>query len=940
MAIDWGSWEYSGGNGMRVGIDISRESVSHGDSSCKVTMKVYTQNQYTYSNPDMHLDLDGNINYTNRTFNNYSSGGTVKRAERTYTYNFDSNDYGSGNAKTVWIEAKISNAYNGVTPSQAVHIYIPKRPYENPYAPDDLTATRESDSLVSLTWGDDETAGRPWSDVHLYRWDNVSNSWSKSWEIGENAFAFDDTSVSANRRYRYRIRSHGDGGYSGYEYASYFQTTPASPVDCTVSKTSIDSVLVNWSNGASTSNGYTYDTLLEEQVDGGAWTEIATLPEGTASFSRTGRAPGSVYAYRVRARSTVGDTTHSAYSTSETIQLQSPPAAPTVVSTVRTNDNSFTLNWTNNPSGEVAPYDSLTVQRWDNVAGAWGTIGTLGATATSLTDTSTIVNRAYQWRITANNAAGSSDWAYFDTYQTRPASPSEVKTKAAPGGALKVTWINNVSYGSYSTGLRYYKNGVLVDDTISLAAGETTYTLNGVDLTATYTFGVKTVSTVGYASESQWIDGTPTAASTVPNAPADLAPNGTVIDTDLDQTLTWTHNPSLDESDQTAFEVEYSIDGGTTWASTGQIASTESEWTMPAGTVANGLSVTWQVRTWGVHATASVFAAPAVFQTSTTPTVTINEPAGATLPVSQLDVEWSYDDAEALPQASWEVELYNGSGSLLERKSGTGEIFAVAMDTVVVDGQPYVLRIRVGDGDGLKSEWVEKSILADFVPPAMPTLSADYSQDSGVTVLTLTPTADDGGVTTLPVIGVDVQRRLLDQATEVFGPWETLAAGVADDATLIDTTGPIANDGEYRVIAHSEAPSAKVSDPLPPSGYDDRWVYVSGGPNFRQVARLMGNIALRSTTSRERSLYQFAGRSKPVMFAGEARTRVIDVAGLLDGESSSPAEWEDLISDNEVLLFRDPLGHRIYGSVPQVAIDHIGNDMYAISFTVTEVSFP
>jgi hypothetical protein len=124
------------------------------------------------------------------------------------------------------------------------------------------------------------------------------------------------------------------------------------------------------------------------------------------------------------------------------------------------------------------------------------------------------------------------------------------------------------------------------------------------------------------------------------------------------------------------------------------------------------------------------------------------------------------------------------------------------------------------------------------------------------------------------------------------------------------------------------------------NGSDDRWVYLSGGPHFHQVCRLMGNVALRSTTSRDRALYNFAGRKKPVMFAGEARERVIDVAGLLDGESSSPAEWESLIESGDVLLFRDPLGHRMYGSVSQVAIDYLGNNLYAIAFTVTEVDYP
>lgn len=938
MAIQWGSWEYGGGNGMRVGIEVSRTSVSHSSASCTVTFKVYTQNQYSYSD-DQTLAISGTTNWANVSYHNGSGGGSVLRATKSYKYTFDSNDYGSGTAKTVTMSVSLSGAYNGVTPSKSVSLNIPKRPYDNAHAATWSNAARVSDSQVNLAWNITATAGEPISGVYLDRWDNVSNVYSRVGLLGA-VESYSNTGLATNRRYRWRVLPTGAGGNAtSWAYSEYVQTTPSAPMSCSVSKSSIDSVLVSWVNGASSSN-YSYDTLLEEQVDGGAWTAIATLAAGTSSYNRTGCAPGSVYAYRVRHRSSVDVTTYSAYSTSDTIQLQSPPAAPTVVSTVRINDNSFTLNWTNNPDGELAPYDSLIVQRWDSASNAWGTIASLGATATSLTDTGTIVNRAYQWRIAAINLAGQSEWATFATYQTRPADPSEVKAKAAPGGAIRVTWINNVSYGSYTTKLRYYKNDVLVTDTISIAAGETSYLLEGVDLAATYIFGVKATSNVGYASESAWVDGASMAAATVPNAPAGLVPNGQVVDLALDQTITWVHNPSLDDSDQTAYEIQYSTDDGSTWTTTGKVVAAASAHVLTAGTLPNGMTITWQARTWGVHADPSPWSANAVFTSSATPTVTINQPIGGTVNVSRLDVAWTYGDAESTPQASWELELYDDALALLEAQSGQGETFSATMTTVIVDGNSYVLRLRVEDGDGLRSNWVERNLQAQFTPPALPDLTADYSQESGVTIVTLTPTPDDGGVTTLPTTVVDVQRRLLRPETGAWDEWVTLAEGVTPDSTLIDTTSPIARDGEYRIVAHSAAPSAKVSAPQPPSGFDDRWVYVSGGKNFTRVCRLMGNVAIRTTTSRDRALYDFAGRNRPVMFTGEVTNRVIDVAGLLDAESSTPAEWEFLIESSDVMLFRDPLGHRVFGSIPQVTIDNLGNEEFAISFSVTEVAYP
>jgi hypothetical protein len=809
-----------------------------------------------------------------------------------------------------------------------------------PLPPANLSVTALDGSTMRLTWTPRNTKSNPLDAQQIERWDNVTNSWVVlSANSGAGRGDWTD-GVAGNRRAQYRVFGKNSAGWGDPAYTGYIQTVPAAPGGASAARSGPTSIIVNWANGATTSN-YSYVTAVEESVNGGPYTQVYVADGGVSSFLRSGCTPGATYTYAIRAMATnYGPGGYSGYTFSNTVQVLTAPAAPQAVSTVRANDNSFTLNWTNKPNATVAPYDSLTVQRWDNVTGLWSTVATLPGNATSVTDAGTVVDRAYKWRAAANNEVGSSDWATFTTYQTRPAEPTDIKTQAAPGGALKVTWVNAASYPDRTTLLRYYKNGVLVRDDISLAASETSYTLSNVDLTATYKFGVKTVSTVGYRSESAWVDGVATAAATVPNAPVDLAPNGAAADLGLGQVFTWRHSPSLDGSNQTAFSVRYSTDGGSTWTTTAKIASAESKWTMPKNASLNGKNITWSVQTWGVHATASAWSTPAVFRSTTTPTVTINQPAASRLTISRLVVEWAFGDTEGLPQAAWEVELLDAKNALVEAQSGSGTTRTVTMATAVTNGESYTLRVRVQDGDGLRSNWAQKSLNADFIPPAMPTLNADYSQESGSTVLTLTPTPSDGGVTNLPATGVDIQRRLLDQATGSYGAWETLAVGVPPATTLVDTTAPIAADGEYRAVAYSAAPSAKISEAVPPTGQEDRWVYLSGGANFQQVARLMGNVALRTTTTRDRALYSFAGRKRPVMFAGEAVTRIIDVAGLLDGESSSPAEWEELIASSDVLLFRDPLGHRVFGSVPQVAIDYLGNEMYAISFTVTEVSYP
>jgi hypothetical protein len=194
-------------------------------------------------------------------------------------------------------------------------------------------------------------------------------------------------------------------------------------------------------------------------------------------------------------------------------------------------------------------------------------------------------------------------------------------------------------------------------------------------------------------------------------------------------------------------------------------------------------------------------------------------------------------------------------------------------------------------------------------------------------------------MTTLAAISATILRRFKNLDTGVWGDWEVVADNVAPDATVIDTTAGIAGDVEYKVVTHSAAPSSVEGEPLATLA-EERWLYVSTGAAFDQICRMYGNIELKSTATRDRALYNFAGRTKPVLFLGEATGLVVDVAGLLDDESSTPAEWERLAQTGGVVLLRDPLGRRIYGSMEQVELERLNNGLYSIAFTITEVDYP
>lgn len=122
------------------------------------------------------------------------------------------------------------------------------------------------------------------------------------------------------------------------------------------------------------------------------------------------------------------------------------PAAPTNVKVSRSSDTRHTVSWTRQ-SSEDRPYESITIQRWDNVSGAYQTVHTATGSATSWTDNGTVANRKYRYRIYASNAAGNSSYAYSDFFYTTPAAPSNATVSRQSDTQHNLAW-NNGSYAA------------------------------------------------------------------------------------------------------------------------------------------------------------------------------------------------------------------------------------------------------------------------------------------------------------------------------------------------------------------------------------------------------------------------------------------------------------------------------------------------------------
>jgi hypothetical protein len=341
MAIQWGTWEYSGGNGMRVGVDVTVSAVTTDSSSVTFTYKVYTENQYQYADPQV-LTFGGSyagastLSFTNNVGSTSSDGGgPVLRVTKTYTYTYGSSSYGSSPG-SVGFSATISGAYNGVTPTKSVSTVVPARPYDVPATPTNTSIARNNAS-ATLSWTRVVSAQAPYTSQQIaFRKINNDNTWDV---FNYRTIAATDTSWTINGMppgTLYQILVQGrnsEGGsaftaglYNGAEPLPLIGITPTVATDSSYIDLAFD-VPDMWVTSAR-------QLFVERSVNGGAFQPLATIGDTTATTYRDAT-PG-IGSNQYRARYYLNPTytasgLYSVYVVSDTVTTIVPPVAPTAV---------------------------------------------------------------------------------------------------------------------------------------------------------------------------------------------------------------------------------------------------------------------------------------------------------------------------------------------------------------------------------------------------------------------------------------------------------------------------------------------------------------------------------------------------------------------------------------------------------------------------------
>lgn len=689
--------------------------------------------------------------------------------------------------------------------------------------------------------------------------------------------------------------SSGNGMRLGYE----FSQSPSS-VGTGTSSVTVTLRVYFWSRNSVSDSTNSYSISGDFDASGSA--NISHGSGGGQTLIRTlTRTVSTSYANEIRSKFSASITGINAISGTASVggswytgkRPVSKPANVTGASASRVSDTRHTVSWTNHPSTS-APYDSVTVDRWDNVRNEWYAVVTLRGSVSSYTDSSTVANRRYRYRVMPRNAAGWADDRSYTGYLTTTQTPPSSVTATKSGSDIKVAWKNNDTAGD-AVEVWHASDGVWEGTRLALLTGSpSSWVHTSPNPAVTHTYKLKARS-----SEPTIYSGFGSASNTVqllapPSAPTKLTPSAVAIDATEDIALAWRHN-SVDTTAQAFYELEYRVNGGA-WVGSGKVASESSSRILPADTVENGAAFEWHVRTWGDHASASAWSQIATITMSARPAVTIDAPVGV-VESSRVTAVWSYFDPESTIQTAARLRLLDATGAEVWGSTLTTAATEHLIPYTVADGAAYTLAVSVRDGSGLWSVETSETFSVLYAKPPSPLIEAVWDLGLGGVVVSIEHPEPVGAE--VAAISAELWRASGDD-------WELVAADLEPTTSIVDFIPALDTVNYYRVVSVSALPSYMESVPVEVLTDSGGWVFVNGGPGFSQVARIRRQAQPTHSPTREKTLNHFAGRKFAVETSGEARSRSITLSGMISDESSSNADWEAMSDLAAPLCYREP----------------------------------
>ncbi len=697
-------------------------------------------------------------------------------------------------------------------------------------APDgatDLTATKDATNggtEIDLSWTAPDDNGESITRYELQR--KAGGSYADvSTTILASATSYSDTGLTPGTEYTYRLRavnSVGDGAWSNEPEETTDNAAPAAvddlaaAADATNGATEIDLTWTAPAPHGATISGY----RLERKVVGGDY-EVAssTIAAGATSYSDTGLTPATAYTYRIRATNSEGDAGWS-NEPSATTDNAAPAAVSDLTATKDATNGAreIDLAW----SAPAAHGEAITGYRLERKAGSgsYGLVSSIGASATSYSDTGLTPATAYTYRIRAVNSVGDAEWSNEPDETTDNAAPARItdlSATAASSTQIRLTWTAPANNGAAISGYTLQRKsgaGSYANVSTSIAAGATEYLDTGLTPATEYTYQIRATNSVG---DGDWSDGdSATTQNAAPEDVDDLVATKDATNGSTQINLTWSA-PVNNGAAITGYTIQRISDDRPTWTLLPPIAASATSYSDTGLTPGNDHS-------YAIRATNSVGDAEwsnfALARTDNAAPAAVDDLA-ATADATNGDTEINL---------SWTAPAAHGaaiSGYTLQRKAGSGEYEDVATSTIAASATSYSdtgltpateytyrLRAKNSEGDGA---WSNEPVATtdNAAPAAVSDLSATAASSVAIRLTWTAPDAHGEAIT-----GYRLERK------SGGGSYAVVSSSIAASATSYEDTGLTPSTAyTYQIRAtNSEGDGAwsnEASDTTPAPGAPD-----------------------------------------------------------------------------------------------------------------------